>query len=560
MEGSIERRDDDADCGGPLTLASGLLDTHPDPALILADGRVQAANPRALRLREAIEGGLAPDILALAAEVGDEGVATVESLVLPADNGSQILEVTLLPLADRRVLALGRDLTLEANLRAALVESRQRYKDLVQISSDFAWEVGKDGRFVFVSPRGALGYGADRLVGHAPDEFLVGRQNGVEPQPSPFGCSHPVDGTEVWMRRANGEVACLLASAAPLLGKDGERRGSRGVCRDVTLERARDAALGRANNRERLLNYIVRTIRDVVDPSDMLKAAAEATARALGASGCQIFRMEGRAGGHTLAAEFGACGDAAPVMQALVAADHHETRLGLATVSRYRHAVNGAVCLWRDAEALPWSDDDRLLIDDVANQIGIANEQITNHERILTLSRTDALTGLFNRRAFFEELGRRYLRLTRERRSAALIYVDLDNFKLVNDAHGHQKGDEALLAVRDLLLSHTRPSDLVARLGGDEFALWLEGADQVVAIRRSTSLVAAGEELACWSGSADAPLHLSLGVAVHDPERPESLQELLARADHAMYEVKRGGKAAWLLAPPATGEGAGGDE
>lgn len=299
----------------------------------------------------------------------------------------------------------------------------------------------------------------------------------------------------------------------------------------------------------------MRTIRDEVDPADMLKAAAEATARALGATGCQIFRILPEANDFALAAQFGTFGDGRMVLDTILDSDHFEGELEswhvLSNVSRYRHSINGAIVLWRAPNRPGWSDDDRLLIDDVGNQVGLANEQIANHERILRLSRTDGLTGLYNRRAFFEELARRYQRLAREGRPAALIYVDLDNFKWVNDVHGHQVGDQALLAVRDLLLQHTRPIDLVARLGGDEFALWLEGAEDSIAMQRCRDLLAAGAGLSRFSGMAERPLHMSLGLAVHASHERETLDDLIARADKAMYQVKRDGKGDWRLASPA---------
>jgi diguanylate cyclase (GGDEF)-like protein/PAS domain S-box-containing protein len=475
----------------------------------------------------------------------------VETLPGPG-GGTAIIELVALAAGRGRVLVLGRDVTLERNLRSALVESRQRYKDLVEISSDFAWEVGPDGRFVFVSPKGALGYSADELVGRYPNEFVVQQEGGHGA--SAFAATLPIEDAEVWMRQADGAEACLFASATPIRGDDGGWSGARGVCRDVTQERLRDSALVRANNRERLLSYVVRTIRDEVEPTDMLRAAAEATARALGATGCQIFRILPDSSDFALGAHYGSCGDERPVLDSFLASDHYDADLGgwhaLATVTRYRHSINGAVCLWRTGERPAWSDDDRLLIDDVANQVGLANEQIANHERILRLSRTDSLTGLFNRRAFFEEIARRFQRLSRERRPASLIYADLDNFKWVNDVHGHQTGDQALLAVRDTLLQHTRPIDLVARLGGDEFAIWLEGAEETVALQRCRDLMGAAGLLDRFSGSPERPLHMSLGVAVHAGGSSETLEELIARADHAMYEVKRDGKGDWRLAPP----------
>ncbi len=534
------------------TLGDHALSAYPGPALVLdGSGTVIAANSRSESLRHAIEQATLPSLKALMIPGVQPRQPVVEPLAAPG-GGQVFIELIPIPLAQDRVLLLGRDVTLERNLRSALVESRQRYKDLVEISSDFAWETGPDGRFVFVSPKGALGYAPDDLVGRHPSDFVIhqGPASGV----SAFAASLPLTDMEVWVRDADGKDACVLTSAMPLKSEDGRWNGARGVCRNVTDLRQRDAALLRAHNRERLLTYVVRTIRDELDPADMLRAAAEATGRALNATGCQIYRLMPDQESFVLAAQYGNGGNEGPVLGAFNGADHFDDELDgwhvLANVTRYRQGVNGAICLWRTQDRPAWGDDERLLIDDVAGQVGLANEQIGNHERILMLSRTDALTGLFNRRAFFEELGRRYSRLAREKKSASLIYCDLDNFKWVNDVHGHQMGDKALIAVREMLLKFTRPIDLVARLGGDEFAIWLEGADEQAALSRCRAIVEGASVLAHFSGSSDKPLHLSLGAAVHAPGSDESLEELVVRADTAMYEVKREGKGSWRIAQP----------
>ena len=168
------------------------------------------------------------------------------------------------------------------------------------------------------------------------------------------------------------------------------------------------------------------------------------------------------------------------------------------------------------------------------------------------------MTALLNRRAFFdEELPRRLKRLDRSGQTASLFYVDMDNFKRVNDVHGHQRGDEAILFLRDLLMRHSRPGDVVARLGGDEFAMWLDGITTEVATKRVETLIAASKDLRRFSGDEDHPLGLSIGVAMYNPGQGEGLEELLARADAAMYAVKHAGKGGFRVAPPA---GAPGDE
>jgi diguanylate cyclase (GGDEF)-like protein/PAS domain S-box-containing protein len=527
---------------------------------VTSEGEILSSNPAAATLVDAIREGHTPEVMGFIGRAAVTGKTMNESVLLPGPGGPVYYELAILPLADQKaVMVFGRDVTLERNLRLALVESRQRYKDLVEISSDFSWETGLDGRFVFVTPRGALGYSAEQLVGSQPMDIL---SEGNQDQASLFSARAAVEDSEVWMRRADDSLACVLVSSAPLLGPAGEWRGARGVCRDITQVRERDAALAQAANRERLLTYIVRTIRDEVDPANMLTAAAEATARALSSQGCQIFRVVDER--FDQAASFGNHGDAQSVQGLLANLQGGATTAELSmngwqvlsSVTRYHREANGAICVWRKEGAPPFNDDDRLLILDVANQIGIANEQIANHERILNLSRTDGLTGLFNRRAFFEEVERRFNRLARDRRPAALIYVDLDNFKMVNDVHGHQKGDEALLSLKTLLIHNTRPIDLVARLGGDEFAVWLENADLEVAEKRAQVLLDASKILAELSGSPEKILGCSLGIAVHDPRYPETLEGMIARADEAMYEVKRSGKGSYRIAQDAKGGGA----
>ena len=542
----------------------GLPADYPGPALLVrADGSVIAANVKGAGLESLLRRGTAPEIIALIDEATARSNVVAGTVSLSVAKGDVLLEITVVPgEGDGNLLLLARDLTMERNLRSALVESRQRYKDLVEVSSDFAWEVGPEGTFVFVSPRGALGFRAEDLVERRPEEFVL---DADEYAPLPFLSDHALENVEMWMRRADGSTACVIASSVPLKSEDGAWQGTRGICRDVTEERARETALTRARHREQLLDYIVNTIRDEVEPENMLATAATATARALGAAGCRIYRQR-EPGTFAMAAEYGEAEGIGGLddLLARMAGDSGvvETESGtwqiLATATRYRQTINGAICMWKAAGPDGWDDDNRILIGEVASQLGIANEQIANHEHIVKLSRTDDMTALLNRRAFFdEELPRRLKRLDRSGQTASLFYVDMDNFKRVNDVHGHQRGDEAILFLRDLLVRHSRPGDVVARLGGDEFAMWLDGITTEVATKRVETLIAASKDLRRFSGDEDHPLGLSIGVAMYNPGQGEGLEELLARADAAMYAVKHAGKGGFRVAPPA---GAPGDE
>jgi len=560
---------DQAGIAAPAHASPGVVgfDTllaHAGPVVVLtADSTVLRCNDEGERLRRLFSTAGADDLRTMVRDCLKCDAPATHTLQLHDDRVASTLVLTLLPSKDgQHVVVLGRNTSLEVTLRSALADSRARYKDFVELSSDFTWETGGDGRFTFVSPTGVMGHEARTLVGTDPVDLLDPSE--VRAGGAIFVTRQRVRDVEIWARHRDGRLVCLLTSAMPVFDAAGTWIGVRGICRDITDQRDRERALNRARNRERVRAHVVRTFRDELNLENMLNVAAEALARGLGATTCHILRRpplspEGTHG-LVLGGHFGANSEPSRLSGILdtldVGTPPWDARIGdqsiLVAATSHRHMINGAVALWRKMDRGPWSEDDRLLIQDVANQVGIANEQIARHETIIAMSRTDSLTGLLNRRAFFEDIDRRHKRLERSDRKATLLYVDMDNFKLVNDVHGHFRGDEALILLGELLSTHTRPTDLVARLGGDEFALWLEDADEGVATRKAEELLAAGDRLLPYSGDPHCPLTLSIGLAVFDPADPEDLQALTARADAAMYSAKQAGKGRPYLAPPAS--------
>lgn len=550
--------------GDDLTSA---LSGYPGAAVVIdSQGSVVASNAKGEAIRQLLARDAIPQLVAGLDQARQAGTIAVVNVEIESSNGKLFFETTIVPQPAPRpagqacendgstVMALLRDITVEHNLRSALIDSRQRYKDLVEVNSDFTWEVRVDGVFAFVSPRGALGYSAKEIVGFDSRELISDKDSRAN---NPFISKKPLENVEVWLARKNGEIASVLLSCVPLFDETRTWQGTRGVCRDVTEERANEAALARARHREYVLNHIVYSIRDEIEPINMLSAAASSTAGAFMASGALIFRRVGDNDFEVAASDGNTEGlddlkahfkDLKPEAQS------NAVEIGdwtvLYTPTLYRHTINGVFAIWRPKQEKSWDDDYRILLCDVANQIGIANEQIANHERILALSRTDGMTGLLNRRAFFEEeLPRRIGRLLHQNQQASLFYVDLDNFKLVNDVHGHQVGDDAILELRSMLVDYSRPGDVIARLGGDEFAMWLDGMNEDIARNRADRLLGASERLKRFSGSEDRPLGISIGLAIFDPASGETLEEVMARADGAMYTVKRAGKGGISVAP-----------
>ncbi len=155
----------------------------------------------------------------------------------------------------------------------------------------------------------------------------------------------------------------------------------------------------------------------------------------------------------------------------------------------------------------------------------------------------DALTGLVNRRGFESRLDAALADGRETGRPAAVLVIDLDNFKGVNDTYGHAVGDELLRRVAAAMRSRVRDSDIVARLGGDEFGVLLSGVSP-----RHARMVAA-ELIAAINGEAGAPagdglvrVTASVGISPIDPSAPATAEEMLVEADIAMYEAKSTGR------------------
>jgi diguanylate cyclase (GGDEF)-like protein len=181
------------------------------------------------------------------------------------------------------------------------------------------------------------------------------------------------------------------------------------------------------------------------------------------------------------------------------------------------------------------TDQEALLaeVDRLRADIARLEERVTMLDQ---LAHQDALIELPNRRGFMRQLDALIDRVTRYGDGAAMLFVDIDGLKMINDSFGHQAGDEALIQVAQTLTGGVRKSDCVARLGGDEFGILLDHADETSARETAQRLVehVAGSEF-CFEGTC-LPLSVAIGVGMI--ETGDSAEAVMARADHAMYEEK----------------------
>lgn len=170
---------------------------------------------------------------------------------------------------------------------------------------------------------------------------------------------------------------------------------------------------------------------------------------------------------------------------------------------------------------------------------GLLNELRDALQKEHEIAHTDYLTGAFNSREFHEQLAFEIKRARRLQYPISLAYIDLDNFKRVNDAYGHSTGDIQLKRVAQIMSATIRKTDVFARLGGDEFALLLPNLDS-----EHAKLVFHKIEQAVLQGLAElhSPITLSAGVVTFK-STPDNVDDMLRKADALMYEAKHSGKA-----------------
>ena len=223
-------------------------------------------------------------------------------------------------------------------------------------------------------------------------------------------------------------------------------------------------------------------------------------------------------------------------------------RSGLAVVVRTGDEVFGALAAYSRVEDA-FDSEDGVFLQAVANVLAIAIARRRMDEQIRHQALHDPLTGLANRTLCDDRLTLAVARSRRSGRPVAVLFIDLDDFKQVNDRHGHAAGDAVLATIAGRLAHAVRPSDTVARLGGDEFLVICEDVDESTALalaRRLTAVArrpieAAGAEH-CFSAS------IGIALAGDDPVEPRLL---VSAADAAAYRAKERGRGSVELAPGA---------
>lgn len=218
--------------------------------------------------------------------------------------------------------------------------------------------------------------------------------------------------------------------------------------------------------------------------------------------------------------------------------------------------VMGVLLLTSPEGGSGYSQQDLELLQFVSAQVAIAIERKRLYARLERAARYDALTGLGNRALLLERMQDALVRARRSGQRLALLYLDLDGFKQVNDALGHATGDLLLQETARRLRQAVRETDTVARIGGDEFVVLLEGIGRPARVQRVAAKVRDALSRPAAQVGLDLPIASSIGIALY-PEDGETEAELLQQADAAMYAVKLR-RSMRRTAVPGTAEALGG--
>jgi diguanylate cyclase (GGDEF)-like protein/PAS domain S-box-containing protein len=415
------------------------------------------------------------------------------------------------------------------NAELKLAESERRYRALVEASPSLIWVCDGRGRLTFVSDRACrdlYGYDPREVIGRhvwdfsAPDftrrEFLR--------RFAPVLHGRPLFDMEAVHCSKRGEPLYLSISALPTINAAGAIESVTGVCSDITA----------VKQRERELNVAMRNQQAIFD------AAGEGIA----------FIRRGRidSANGALARMLGVTREALlgqPVAEILAERSDWDTIEHATSAAGVRGdaAIHEVMLRATDGRTV-WCQLTSRAAGDGASRILVLTDITAlkrREEFAWHQANHDELTGLPNRRLLVEHARRLLSVALRQRRQAALMVVDLDGFKEINDLFGHPYGDALLRKVAQRLSSVLRDYDVVARTGGDEFVVLLPEIEQL-----SVAVVVAEKLIAAASESVEVPgrsirMHASVGVALF-PGDGHDFDALMVSADAAMYAAKAAGK------------------
>lgn len=455
-------------------------------------------------------------------------------------------EARLVMSGENEVLIIVRDITERKQAEIALRESQALYRSLADVLPHGLYRLDRQHRLIFMNPAYLS------LIDREPEDCLgktafdlfptAQAQCYAEDDEWVMSTGSALNKVEIYAPLNRPETHYLQVCKTPLYDENGVIVGMQGVFWDVTELKQTEAAL--ASQKQFLQNVIdsIPSIIVVKDRDNRIQMANQASAALHGMTpdamlGRQDVEMN-------------------PNVSPQEAEENHRiNQRVIDTEEPYQSEqeiadVNG-VSRWYQILVNPFRDTNGNINGVVGNCIDITDrKQIETalqeaNEKLERLATLDGLTHIPNRRRFDEYLQQAWQRLAREQQPLSLILFDVDYFKLYNDHFGHQQGDEGLIAIAEAANRAVKRSvDLLARYGGEEFGVILPNTNRVGAenVARAIQREVADLQLPHPKSEVSPYLTVSMGIASTVPDPDQSLEELIAVADAALYQAKRRGR------------------
>jgi diguanylate cyclase (GGDEF)-like protein/PAS domain S-box-containing protein len=471
-----------------------------------------------------------------------------------------------------RLLRISTDTDIDLDI--ALVTRELETRTLLDQLPEFIYVKDRRSRFVFANAaagRNSRFHDGSDLIGKTDFDILdhASARELFTIEQEVMSTGTPVEGREERITLPDGRLLWLTTSKMPLRNADGYIVGLVGISRDITERKRQDdrrhgharllEMIARGQPLRAVLDALVRTVEEELDDvTASVLLLEEGTDRLRHGSATNLPPAYTKLiDGIQIGPKVGSCGTAAwrrapvvvkDVMTDPLWEDYRELAKAFSLGSCWSTpimapdgVVLGTFGLYSQAGREPTELEWELtaMATDIA---GIAIERARNEDRIRHMAHHDPLTGLPNRTLFWTQFGRALHEARRENRKVTVAYIDLDNFKQINDTLGHAAGDEVLKTLSSRMARCIRASDLLVRLGGDEFAIVFSNPnhDDLGVLRRLQEL-RAGISRPFFIEEHSVVATCSMGVAFF-PQDGDTPEALLARADRAMYEAKDMGR------------------
>ncbi|MEA2164631.1 MAG: hypothetical protein QOK37_2758 [Thermoanaerobaculia bacterium] len=451
----------------------------------------------------------------------------IESVHL-LDGSPEILEGTVIDITDRKLA--------ENGLRA----SEERYRLLVERMREGLVQADNDGVLRFVNDRFCemVGYSREELIGRAGETLLAYTEDvALMREKTRLRLRNIADQYEVRVRRKDGMVIWIEIGGAPVMDGAGNVVGSIGVHNDVTERRMAEEALRDSEARYRLMAENSTDMISRTSSRGVLLYASDASRRLLGYEPSELVGRR--------------------FYDFVFEADREEVRYlsGLIhdsgpTTFAYRVQRKDGSLIWFETTSRSVRD---VVSGEVREIVGVSRdvtERKRVEEHIEYQAYHDALTGLPNRRLFRDRLTVALAHARRLKHPLAVMFLDLDQFKIVNDTLGHSAGDELLKTVATRLQAALREEDSVARMGGDEFTVLLADLKTTDDAAKIAQKVLDTVAQSMIIDETELFLTTSIGMAIF-PTDGDTAETLLANADRAMYRAKDAGRNSYQMFTPA---------